>query len=153
MITSAAYAQSGGALAGFDFMSILPLVLIFGVFYFFLIRPQQKKAQQQKEMLNALRRGDRIVTSGGLIGVITKVMNDQELQVEIAENVRVRVARSMVADLLSKTEAVGEINEKEELVETKSPSKIVSKPSQKVASERAVKKTPQKKTVSRKKSS
>ncbi len=99
------------SMAGFDFMSMLPLVLIFVVFYFFLIRPQQKKAQQQRDMLVALRRGDRVVTSGGLIGVITKVVSDQELQVEIAENVRVRVVRSMVAEMLSKTEPAPETPE------------------------------------------
>lgn len=103
-----ANAQSLGSIGGFDFMSMLPLALIFVVFYFFLIRPQQKKAQQQRDMLVSLRRGDRVVTSGGLIGIITKVVNDQELQVEIAENVRVRVVRSMVADVLSKTEPAPE---------------------------------------------
>lgn len=116
-----AYAQTAGSIAGFDFMSILPLVLIFVVFYFFLIRPQQKKAQQQREMLSSLRRGDRIVTSGGLIGIITKVVNDQELQVEIAENVRVRVARAMVSDLLSKTEPAPEVSEAEDVPTKKAP--------------------------------
>lgn len=107
-IISPANAQAAGNLGGFDFMSILPLVLIFGVFYFFLIRPQQKKAQEQKNLLSALRRGDRIVTNGGLIGTIHKVVSDQELQVEIAEGVRVRVVRSMVSSLLSKTEPVSD---------------------------------------------
>ena len=108
-IISPANAQAAtGGFGSFDFMSVLPLVLIFAVFYFFLIRPQQKKAQEQKNLLSALRRGDRIVTNGGLIGVIHKVISDQELQVEIAEGVRVRVVRSMVASLLSKTEPVSE---------------------------------------------
>lgn len=106
-IISPANAQTT-SLGGFDFMSILPLVLIFGVFYFFLIRPQQKKVQEQKDLLSALRRGDRIVTNGGLIGTIHKVVNDQELQVEIAEGVRVRIARAMVSSILSKTEPVAE---------------------------------------------
>lgn len=97
-----------GSIAGFDFMSFLPLILIFAVFYFFLIRPQQKKAQQQKALLSALNRGDRVLTNGGLIGVITKVLNEQELQVEIAEGVRVRIARALVADVLSRTEPVAE---------------------------------------------
>lgn len=110
LIISPAYAQAAPS-TGFDFMSILPLVLIFAVFYFFLIRPQQKKAQEQKNLLSALRRGDRIVTSGGLIGVIHKVISDNELQVEIAEGVRVRVARNMVASLLSKTEPIAEVPE------------------------------------------
>ena len=109
LLISPAQAQAAiGGSSGFDFMSLLPLALIFVVFYFFLIRPQQKKSQEQRSLLSALRRGDRIVTTGGLIGVITKVISDQELQVEIADGVRVRVARAMVASLLSKTEIVSE---------------------------------------------
>ena len=108
LIISPANAQVLPGAGGFDFMSLLPLLLIFVVFYFFLIRPQQKKTQQQKNLLSTLRRGDRIITGGGLIGVITKVVNDQELQVEIADGVRVRVARAMVVDLLSKSELASE---------------------------------------------
>ena len=107
LLITPALAQSA-TIAGFDFMSLLPLVLIFAVFYFFLIRPQQKKAQQQKELLAGLRRGDKVVTNGGLIGVISKVMSDQEVQVEIAEGVRVRVVRAMISQILSKTEPVSE---------------------------------------------
>lgn len=122
LIISPANAQAAsGMFGGFDIMSILPLVLIFAVFYFFLIRPQQKKAQEQKNLLSALRRGDRIVTNGGLIGVIHKVVNDQELQVEIAEGVRVRVVRSMVATLLSKTEPVADSVESSTSAEAKKP--------------------------------
>lgn len=119
-LISPAYAQTS-TIGGFDFMSLLPLLLIFVVFYFFLIRPQQKKAQQQKMLLSSLRRGDRILTTGGLIGVITKVINDQELQVEIAEGVRVRIARALVADLLSKTEPVAEVTEEKKSPESKKP--------------------------------
>lgn len=119
-IISPANAQAAsGMFGGFDVMSILPLVLIFAVFYFFLIRPQQKKAQEQKNLLSALRRGDRIVTSGGLIGVIHKVVSDQELQVEIAEGVRVRVARAMVSTVLSKTEPVADSSEDNVFTEEK----------------------------------
>jgi preprotein translocase subunit YajC len=121
MIISPAQAQTAMGIGGFDFMSLLPLVLIFVVFYFFLIRPQQKKSQQQKSLLASLRRGDRILTNGGLIGIITKVINDQELQVEIAEGVRVRVARALVADLLSKTEPAAEIPEAKEVPAAKKP--------------------------------
>jgi preprotein translocase subunit YajC len=99
-----AYAQGASAAGGFDIMAMAPLVLIFVVFYFLLIRPQQKRARQQKEMLTALKRGDRVVTGGGIIGTVSKVVNDQELQVEIAEGVRVRVMRSTVSDILAKTE-------------------------------------------------
>lgn len=130
MVIDPANAQSFGSIAGFDFMSMLPLALIFVVFYFFLIRPQQKKAQQQRDLLMSLRRGDRVVTSGGLIGIITKVVSDQELQVEIAENVRVRVVRSMVSDVLSKTEPAPEVAtlpEKENTMTTPMAKKPVMK--------------------------
>jgi preprotein translocase subunit YajC len=104
MFVSTAYAQAadGGAAAGL--MSFLPLILIFVVFYFLLIRPQQKKLKEHKSMLEALRRGDRVVTGGGIIGTITKVGPDDELVVEIAEGVRVRVLRSTVNMVLAKTE-------------------------------------------------
>jgi preprotein translocase subunit YajC len=104
MFVSTAYAQAadGGATAGL--MSFLPLVLIFVVFYFLLIRPQQKKLKEHKSMLEALRRGDRVVTGGGIIGTITKIGSDDELVVEIAEGVRVRVLRSTVNMVLAKTE-------------------------------------------------
>lgn len=112
LLISPANAQAAGfSLGGFDVMSILPLVLIFVVFYLFLIRPQQKKAQQQRELLTSLTRGDRVLTVGGIIGVITKVINDQELQIEIADDVKVRVARAMVADRISKTEPVSDSHE------------------------------------------
>lgn len=105
MFVSPAYAQAAGAAdAGFGLMQLLPLVLIFVVFYFLLIRPQQKKMKQHKEMLGALRRGDRIVTTGGIIGTITKVASDTELVVEIAEGVRVRLVRGMISEVLAKTE-------------------------------------------------
>jgi preprotein translocase subunit YajC len=85
-------------------MSFLPLVLIFVVFYFLLIRPQQKKLKEHKGMLEALRRGDRVVTGGGIIGTIVKINADDELVVEIAEGVRVRVLRSTINLVLAKTE-------------------------------------------------
>jgi preprotein translocase subunit YajC len=102
MFISPAYAQAaGGGFGGLE--SLLPLVLIFVVFYFLLIRPQQKKQKQHREMLAALRRGDRVVTAGGIIGQITRV-SDSELTLEIAQDVRVRVVRGMVSDVLAKTE-------------------------------------------------
>ena len=104
MLISPAYAQNAGGAGGFDVGFLLPMVLIFGVFYMLLIRPQQKKAKQHRELLGALRRGDRIITNGGLIGLITKVVDANELIVEIAQGVRVRVARSMVSTVMAKTE-------------------------------------------------
>ena len=82
----------------------IPLILIFVIFYFFLIRPQQRKAKDHKKMVESLRRGDMIVTQGGLIGKVTKVKEDNELEVELSEGVKVRVVQSTVAQVLSKTE-------------------------------------------------
>ena len=108
MLISPAYAQGAGGAGGFDVGFLLPMVLIFGVFYLLLIRPQQKKAKQHRAMLDALRRGDRIITSGGIIGLVTKVVDANELIVEIASGVRVRVARSMVSTVMAKTEPGGD---------------------------------------------
>lgn len=104
MFISQAYAQAAGGGGGDLITSFLPLILIFVVFYFLLIRPQQKKAKQHREMLGAVRRGDRIVTGGGMIGTVSKVVNDEELVVEIADGVKVRVVRGTVANVLSKSE-------------------------------------------------
>lgn len=89
-------------MAGFDIMGLLPLALIFVVFYFLLIRPQQKKMKTHQAMLSALRRGDRVVTNGGLIGTVSKIVNEQELQLEVSENVKVRVMRGMISDVMAK---------------------------------------------------
>ena len=86
------------------FGTFLPLILIFAVFYFLLIRPQQRKVKQHKEMLSNLKRGDKIITSGGIIGTINKVSNSRELNVEVAENVEIKIAPGMVADLYTSTE-------------------------------------------------
>ena len=104
MFISPAYAQAGGA--GDSFGMFIPLILIFVVFYFLMIRPQQKKQKNHREMIGALRRGDRIVTNGGLIGSISRVANDNELIVEVASGVKVRVLRSMIAEILSKPQPV-----------------------------------------------
>ena len=82
----------------------IPLILIFVIFYFFLIRPQQKKVKEHKAMVGAVRRGDQVVTQGGLIGKVTKVKEDNELEVEIADGVKVRVVQSTLADVRSKSE-------------------------------------------------
>ncbi|MDR6770793.1 preprotein translocase subunit YajC [Azospirillum sp. BE72] len=109
MFVSTAYAQTAAPAGGGGDMLVqfLPLILIFVVFYFLLIRPQQKKMKEHKAMLSAIRRGDRVVTGGGIIGIVTKVGSDDELTVEIAENVRVRCLRSTVNLVLAKTEPAG----------------------------------------------
>ena len=86
----------------------LPLILIFAIMYFLLIRPQQQKVKQHKAMVEALRRGDQVVTQGGLIGKVSKVEDEGELEVELAEGVRVRVVKSTIAQVLSKTEPAKE---------------------------------------------
>ena len=100
MFVSPAYAQVLGG-DGSGFGALLPLVLIFVVFYFLLIRPQQKKAKHHREMLGAIRRGDKVVTGGGIMGTVTKVTGDVELTVEITKGVRVRVQRALVASVLA----------------------------------------------------
>ncbi|HWB47993.1 MAG TPA: preprotein translocase subunit YajC [Stellaceae bacterium] len=104
MLISTAYAQGAGGM--FDqsaLIQFLPLVLIFVVFYFLLIRPQQQKQKQQRSMLDALRRGDRVVTGGGILGTVNRVTpGSDEIEVDIASNVRVRVLRSTISTVLTK---------------------------------------------------
>ena len=105
MFISPAFAQGAVGDAGGGLASMLPLVLIFVVFYFLLIRPQQKKMKQHKEMLASVRRGDKVVTGGGIVGTVTKVNDtNDELTVEIAENVKVRIKRGTILENLAKTE-------------------------------------------------
>ena len=105
MIISPAFAQASGGAGGLS--SLLPFLLIFVVFYFFSIRPQQKRANEHREMVNNVKRGDKIVTSGGLIGTVVKVVDDIDtVEVEIAKDVKVHVVRAMIADIRGKTEPV-----------------------------------------------
>lgn len=107
MLISEASAQGlfgGGGGGGGLIEAILPLVLIFAVFYFLLIRPQQKKMKAHREMLGAVRRGDKVLTGGGIFGTVTKVVNDNEVVIQIADAVKVRVARGTISEVLSRTE-------------------------------------------------
>jgi len=106
MLISPAFAQAAGDGAS-SYGSLLMFLPILVVFYFFLIRPQQQRAKQQKQMLETLRRGDKVVTSGGIIGTIAKVVSDTEVAVDIADNVRVRVVRSTISQVLAKPEPAG----------------------------------------------
>ncbi len=105
MFVTPAYAQAAGG-AGSAFASFVPLILIFAIMYFLLIRPQQKKLKEHQAMVAAVRRGDQVVTQGGVIGKVTKVKEDgsNEVEVEIAEGVKVRVIKSTITQVLSKTE-------------------------------------------------
>jgi preprotein translocase subunit YajC len=103
MLISPAYAQAGGLFDSQNAMiQFLPLVLIFVVFYFLLIRPQQQKQKTHRNMLDTLRRGDRVVTGGGIIGTINRVTSAEEVEVDIAQGVRVRVLRSTITSVLAK---------------------------------------------------
>jgi len=105
MFATPAFAQAagtGGAASAFT--SFVPLILIFAIMYFLLIRPQQKKLKEHKGMVSALRRGDQVLTQGGIIGKVHKVNDDGVLEVEIADGVRVRIPRSTIAQVMAKTE-------------------------------------------------
>lgn len=102
-----------GAAGGADFLAgplgtILPFALIFIIMYFLVMRPQRQKQKQHQEMIANVRRGDTVVTTGGLIGKVAKVVDESELQLDLAEGVRVRVVRSMIADVRAKGEPVKE---------------------------------------------
>ena len=106
MFVTAAYAQTAGAAggAGSAVASFLPLILIFGIMYILLIRPQQKKAKDLKAMVEAVRRGDQVLTAGGIIGKVVKVGDDNVLEIEIAEDVKVKVVKHTITQVMSKTE-------------------------------------------------
>jgi preprotein translocase subunit YajC len=108
MFATPAFAQAAGGNASISaFSSFIPLILIFAIMYFIMIRPQQKKLKDHKTMVAALRRGDMIVTQGGVVGKVSKVKDDNEVEVEIADGVKVRVIRSTISQVLSKTEPAG----------------------------------------------
>ena len=106
MLFSPAYAQTSGSSLSDPsaLVQFLPLVLIFIVFYFLLIRPQQRKQKEHRSMVDALRRGDRIVTGGGILGTVSRVVSNEEVEVDIAQGVRVRVLKSTISTVLAKPE-------------------------------------------------
>ncbi len=101
MFFESAFAQQGGEQASFGIMNLLPILLIFVIFYFLLFRPQQKKEKARQNMLSSLSRGDKVVTSGGIIGVVHRVA-DKEIVLEIADGVNVTVLRSTIVEIYSK---------------------------------------------------
>jgi preprotein translocase subunit YajC len=111
MFISPAFAQGSlfGGGAGSDggmLMSLLPFVLIFVIMYFLILRPQQKRVKTHAEMVKNVRRGDTVVTNGGLVGKVTKVIDDDQIEIEIADDVRIRQMRQMIADVRAKGEPV-----------------------------------------------
>ena len=113
MFITPAFAQMPSFMGGGDNMmvSLLPFVLIFVIMYFLILRPQQKRQKQHADMVKNVRRGDTVVTSGGLVGKITKVVDDNEVEVQIAEGVRVRQLRQMVTEVRAKGEPAKEKEE------------------------------------------
>jgi preprotein translocase subunit YajC len=106
MFVTPAFAQAADAAAGTGSIlgSLMPLFLMLPIFYFLLIRPQQKKAKEHKAMIDALRRGDQVLTQGGILAKVSKVNEDGSVEVEIAENVKVKILKHTILQVLNKTE-------------------------------------------------
>ena len=106
MLITPAYAQ-GASGSTIDMLGpVLPIALVFVIMYFLILRPQQQRAKQHQNMVKNLRRGDTVITSGGLVGRVTKLVDDDQIEVEIADGVRVRQMRSMIAEVRAKGEPV-----------------------------------------------
>jgi preprotein translocase subunit YajC len=111
MFISPAFAQGSlfggaGGDSGGMIMQLLPFVLIFVIMYFLILRPQQKRVKSHAEMVKNVRRGDTVITNGGLVGKVTKVIDDDQMEIEIADDVRIRHMRSMISDVRAKGEPV-----------------------------------------------
>ncbi len=114
MFISTAFAQGSlgslfggaGGDSGNMVMSLLPFALIFVIMYFLILRPQQKRVKQHAELVKNVRRGDTVITNGGLVGKVTKVIDDDQIEIEIADDVRIRQIRSMITDVRAKGEPV-----------------------------------------------
>jgi len=104
MFASPAYAQAAGGGLTSSLGGFVPIILIFGIMYFLMIRPQQKKVKDHRNMVDALRKGDQIVTQGGVIGKVVKVKEDGEVEVEIAKDVKVRILKHTISQVMNKTE-------------------------------------------------
>jgi len=113
MLISEAFAQTaGGASAGMNdtIVQLVPIVAMIAIVYFVLWRPQQRRAKEQRQMVQAARRGDTVVTTGGIIGKISKAVDDNEVELEVAPNVKVRLARSGIAEVRAKGEPVKDVS-------------------------------------------
>jgi preprotein translocase subunit YajC len=106
MLTTPAFAQAAGAAGDTNsmLMSLLPFALIFVIMYFLILRPQQRKVKEHNDMVKNIRRGDTVVTSGGLVGKVTKVVDDEQVEVEVADGVRIRQMRQMISAVRTKGE-------------------------------------------------
>jgi preprotein translocase subunit YajC len=108
MFVTPAYAQTAGGGSTEMIMSVLPFVLIFVIMYFLIIRPQRQQVKKREEMLKNIRRGDEVVTGGGIIGKVTKVVDEREVELQIADGIKVRVARHLLSEVRVKGEPVKE---------------------------------------------
>ena len=108
MFVTPAYAQ-GPAGGGMElFSSFVPIILLIAIFWFLIFRPQQKRMKEHKAMLAAVKRGDTIVTSGGIVGKVTKVVENEDIEIEVAQGVKVKVVRTMIADVRTKSEPLND---------------------------------------------
>jgi len=137
MFVTPAYAQTGGGSE--VFISLLPFVLIFVIMYFLLIRPQRQQMKRRQEMIAAIRRGDTVVTGGGLIGKVTRVIDDNELEIDLGGGTKVTSIRGMIADVRVKGEPVANENTKPE-PEAKPAAKSTARRSTRSTSKPAAKK-------------
>ena len=145
LFTTPAYASTP-APAGGGIEVLIPFVLIFVVFYFFLIRPQQKKMKQHREMVSAIGKGDEIVTSGGILGRVIKVINEQDALIEIADNVEVVVKKATISDVVKKKNHTVKANTVEKKPSQKKPVSNKIETQAKSTGKKATKKTAAKKT-------
>jgi preprotein translocase subunit YajC len=106
MFVSQAFAQGAGGTGGDLFAMIVPLILIMAVFWFLLIRPQQKRAKEHQELIRGIRRGDVVATTGGMIGKVARVVDDNEVLLEVADNVRMRFQKQAISEVRAKGEPV-----------------------------------------------
>jgi preprotein translocase subunit YajC len=106
MLVTPAYAQTSPFGGDSMLVSLLPFILIFAIMYFLILRPQQRRAKEHQELVKNVRRGDTVITTGGLVGKVTKVVDDEQLEVEIADGVRIRQVRSMISGVRAKSEPV-----------------------------------------------
>ena len=104
MLISPAFAQFGGAQGSDMLMSLLPFILIFVIMYFLILRPQQRRAKQHQDMVKNVRRGDTVITSGGLVAKVTKVVDDDRIEIDLGDGVRAIQMRQMVSDVRAKGE-------------------------------------------------
>jgi len=110
MFITPAYAQAAGPGGTDMLMSLLPFVLIFVIMYFLILRPQQRKVKAHQEMVKGIRRGDTVVTSGGLIGKVARVVDDNEIELQLTDNVKIRQLRGMISDVRAKGEPAKDEN-------------------------------------------